>query len=274
MSFSIFASASDPLSHVTDHYLHWGNEDGGGLDQALYTLSTLLTSIGVTKHVLWLLISATACVLVMILAASRLTGGKTGGRLGGLIEVLMLFIRDEVVRPFMGKEGDRFLPYIWSMFFFILFNNVLGLIPGAGTATGNLNITFALAGLTLVFYHAVGIKRNGFVHYVKANLLVGPAYLWWLMIPIELMGHVIKPCALAIRLFANMLAGHTMLAVFLGFCSLFTLDAVVSTGFVAGLSAGASIALYFLEIFVAFLQAFVFTFLATVFLSMAVHPDH
>ena len=103
---------------------------------------------------------------------------------------------------------------------------------------------------------------------------MGPPYLWPLMIPIEILGHIIKPCALAIRLFANMLAGHTMLAVFIGFCATFSMQAFFLTGFVAGVSTGAAIAIYFLEIFVAFLQAFVFTFLATVFLSLAVHPDH
>lgn len=255
MNALILAAGNDPLAHVLDHNHGW--------------------ALGITQHVLFLLISAVACVLVMTYVARRMSGGETGGRLGGFFEVLLIWlIRDQVVRPFLGKEGDKFLPFLWTLFFFILFNNLIGLIPGAATATGNINVTAGLAVCAFVVYHAVGIKRNGFIHYLKANLLVGPPYLWGLMIPIEIMGHIIKPCALAIRLFANMVAGHTMLAVFMGFCLLFTPDNNLGGGLVAGISVGAAVAIYFLEIFVGFLQAFVFTFLVTVFLSMAIHPEH
>ena len=204
MSLPFVLAGSDPLAHVLDHSF---------------------LPLGITVHVFWMLIATVLCILVCRTVAARMEGGETGGRLAGFFEVILLYIRDEVVRPFLGKEGDKFLPIIWTLFWFILFMNLLGLvpIPGNSTATGNIAVTGALATFALVFYHSIGIKKNGLIHYTKANLLVGPSYLWPMMIPIEIFGHIIKPCALAIRLFANMVAGHVMLAVFMGFCGIFGL---------------------------------------------------
>lgn len=254
MNALLFLAADNPLDHVVDHDL--------GLP------------LGITKHVLFMLMASAGCIVMMTYVARQMANGEPGGRLAGVIEAILLFIRNEVVRPFMGKEGDKFLPIIWTIFFFVLFCNLIGLVPGSATATGNINVTAALALFAFFMYHFYGLRKNGLVHYLKANLLVGPAYLWWLMIPIEIMGHFIKPAALAIRLFANMVAGHTMLAVFMGFCLMLTAENILGGGLVAGVSVTAAVAIYFLEIFVAFLQAFVFAFLTTVFLSMALHPEH
>ncbi|MEM7262224.1 MAG: F0F1 ATP synthase subunit A, partial [Planctomycetota bacterium] len=109
-------------------------------------------------------------------------------------------------------------------------------------------------------------KKNGFFHYMKANFLVGPPFLWPLMIPIEIMGHIIKPASLAIRLLANMVAGHLLLGVILSFAGFGAAIALIS--------GTAGVLLTFLEILVAFIQAFIFTFLTTVYLGMAIHPDH
>ncbi len=220
-----------------------------------------------TVHSWLLLITAALLIFGIPAVVNRIVADGTGGRLGGFFEVIFLFIRDEVVYPFLGQEdGNKYLPIIWTFFFFILTCNLLGLVPKSYTSTGNFWVTGTLAAIAFVFYHMAGIKRHGFGHYVKANLLVGPSFLWPLMIVIELMGHVIRPCALALRLCANMVAGHVMLAVI----SLFT---VLSWIALVPASMGA-FALSFLELLVAFIQAFIFTFLTTVFLSMALHPDH
>ncbi|MGE3166843.1 MAG: F0F1 ATP synthase subunit A [Planctomycetota bacterium] len=260
MGFLPIASGDDPLSHVKD----W------------------VVAGPVTVHTIYATISALLCITILPWVAQRIVQHGTGGRVAGLFEVILLFLRDEVARPFLGKEGDKYLPVLWSFFFFILFCNLLGLIPLpiAYTATSNLNVTIGLAVCSFCFYHAIGIKENGLVHYLKANLLVGPPFLWPLMILVEALGHILKPAALAIRLFANMVAGHTVLAVLIGFAAagvkLFADGGigVVLGGGVTLASVAGSVAIYCLEIFIGFLQAFIFTFLTTVFLSMAVHPDH
>jgi F-type H+-transporting ATPase subunit a len=156
----------------------------------------------------------------------------------------------------------------------ILFCNLLGLIPGSATATGNISVTAGLAVISLVTYHFVGVQRNGLIPYLKANLLVGPAYLWPLMIPIEIGGHIIKPCALAIRLFANMVGGHIMLAVILGFAGIISAENMLTGSVITVVSVLSSVMLTFLELLVAFIQAYIFAFLTTVFLSLALHPEH
>jgi len=240
-------ASADPLGHIVDHHL--------------------FGSPYVTIHMVYVGIAAILTVLVMTSAAKRVVADGTGGRLGGFFETIMLYIRDEVSRPFLGKEGDKYLWIIWSFFFFILFNNLVGLLPEIGrTSTANLSVTGGLAAVAFCTYHGIGIKKNGFFRYMKAAFLVGPWPLWPMMIGIEFLGHVIKPAALAVRLFANMVAGHTMLAVIFGF---------TAGGMALGVvCSGSAVLLTFLELLVACIQAFIFTFLTTVFLSMAIHPDH
>ncbi|MBT5738629.1 MAG: F0F1 ATP synthase subunit A [Planctomycetes bacterium] len=250
-------ASSDPLSHVLDHDLHW-----------------LTDNLQVTKHVLMLVVSALVCVAIFPMIAKKIAGGVPGGRTAGLFEVVLLYIRDEMVKPFLGDDTQRFLPLIWTFFFVILFCNLLGLIPGSATATGNISVTAGLAVISLVTYHFVGVQRNGLIPYLKANLLVGPAYLWPLMIPIEIGGHIIKPCALAIRLFANMVGGHIMLAVILGFAGIISAENMLTGSVITVVSVLSSVMLTFLELLVAFIQAYIFAFLTTVFLSLALHPEH
>ncbi len=249
----------DPLHHVVDHHFGWG----------------WLQTIGFTQHVFFLLIVGALCILVFPLITRRIKADGTGGRLATFFEVLLLYIRDEVSRPFLGKEGDRFLPIIWTFFFFILFCNLVGLIPGSRTATSNISVTAALALVSFVFYTGIGIQRHGFFRYLKASILVGPPSLWIVMAPVEILGQMMRPFALAVRLFANMVAGHTMLAVFFMFCIMAVKSgSILMGGTIAVLSVFAAVCVSFLEILVAFLQAFIFTFLTTVFLSMAIHPEH
>ena len=249
--------AAGPLEHVLDHEYE------------------ALKALGITKHVTMMLVAAILCLTIFPMVARRIASGNPG-RLATAFEAVLIFLREEMVRPFLGKDTNRFLPILWSFFFFILFCNMLGMIPlpFMGTATGNINVTAALATIAFGVYHFHGVKENGFVHYVKANLLVGPPFLWPLMVPLELIGHAIKPAALMIRLCANMMGGHILLAVIIGFTGVYTAWGDMLGAFVAMAAVGGGVFINMLELIVATVQAIVFTFLLTVFLSMALHPDH
>jgi F-type H+-transporting ATPase subunit a len=188
-----------------------------------------------------------------------------------------------MTRPFMGHHGDKYVPLLASFFTYILFCNLLGLVPffdylghGSSTATGQLAITGALALCAFCTYHYLGVKEqgHGVWGYFRNLFPHVPIAILPIIIPVELVAHVVRPCALAIRLFANMLAGHTMIAAILGFTYVFTKDFLIPGAAISLVSFLGATALTFLELLVALIQAFVFTFLTTVFLAGAVHPEH
>jgi F-type H+-transporting ATPase subunit a len=185
------------------------------------------------------------------------------------LEVFVLFIRNEICIPTMGdNDGRKLTPFFCSLFFFILTLNLMGLIPLFATATGNINVTAALA--VVIFALMVGgcIARNGVVGFL--HTLAPPGIPWPILIilaPIELAGLFIKPFALAVRLFANMLAGHIVLFAMLGLILLF--GAAVAVPAIA-----LALAIYLLEALVAFLQAYIFVFLSAMFVGMMLHPEH
>ncbi|MFQ5410770.1 MAG: F0F1 ATP synthase subunit A [Phycisphaerae bacterium] len=213
---------------------------------------------------------------------------------GNFIESICNYLRNEVARPTLGEYTDRFVPYVWSAFFYVLFVNLLGLLPLepltrplvqmvfpdahhgiGGSATGNIFVTGTLAGCTMIMIVYNGIRIGG-MHYI-AHFCPGPLWLAPLLVPVEIIGLFAKIFALCVRLFANMVAGHVLLAVLMSF--IFTVGA---KSFAGGLGVGAlvvatSVAFNMLELFVAFLQAFIFTFLTTLFISQAIvfhHDDH
>jgi F-type H+-transporting ATPase subunit a len=203
-------------------------------------------------------------------------GGPPRGRFWNLFEVMLLFVRDEIARPAIGRrDGDRFLPLLWSMFFFILLLNLSGLIPWAGSPTGAVGVTGALAGITFIAVVAAGIRRYGAVGFWLGQVphmdvpLVLGIFLKPMIFVIEVMGLLIKHLVLAIRLFANMFAGHLVLAVIVGFIAV-TAQSAFWYGVMPTSVLGAT-ALDLLEILVAFIQAYVFAFLAALFIGMAVH---
>ena len=187
-----------------------------------------------------------------------------------ILEMLIIFVRDEIAISNLGeKNGKRFTPLIASFFFFVLTCNLMGLIPLFTTPTGNINVTAAMAVVTLVTGQFFGIKDNGLWQHIKALIPSGvPVWLIPLMFVIELMGLLAKHFALIVRLFANMIAGHVVLFSFLSLIMIF------KTLFVAPLSVGFAVFVDLLEILVAFIQAYVFTILSTLFIGMSVHPDH
>ncbi len=277
-------STGSPLGHVVQHPLVEKEFDAG-----------LLTPEGVvtimSDHIV-MIILAGLLLCVLVPWALRKRRGREGidglvpAGPGNLIELICQFLREDIARPVLEHHTDRFIKYIWSLFFFVLAMNLLGLIPlGSitpvlgthigGTATANIWVNGTLAVMTLLMMVVNGLRLGG-MDYIK-HFCPGPVWMAPLLVPIEIAGLFAKIFALTVRLFANMVAGHLILAVLVGF--ILGAGAVSAT---AGLAVAVpvvlgSIAFTLLELFVAFLQAFIFTFLTTLFIGMSVvfhHDEH
>ena len=224
--------------------------------------------LSITNHVLMIWFAALFLLLLFTLSFRKRPLVPRG--IASLLEMLILFVRDEVAIANLGREdGRKFTPLIATFFFFVLTCNLMGLIPLFTTPTGNINITAAMALITLATGQVYGIKQNGFFGHFKALVPPGvPVALVPLMFVIELMGLLAKHFALLMRLFANMVAGHIVIFAFLA------LVFILKTLFVAPFSVGFAIFVNLLEILVAFIQAYVFTMLSTLFIGMSLHPDH
>ncbi|MDR3665623.1 MAG: F0F1 ATP synthase subunit A [Ignavibacteriaceae bacterium] len=222
-----------------------------------------------TKHVFFMWLAAIILIAVMTFVARSYKKSLIPKKFANFFEIIIVFVRDEIAKPTIGNSYEKFTPYLLSVFFFILFGNFLGLLPYSSTFTSNIGITATLAVFTFVMTQFGGIRQNGFFHYWKGLIPHGiPVWLLPLMIPVEFLGLLTKPFALAIRLFANMLAGHTVILALIG------LIFFMKTIFVAPVSVGFALFIYLLEILVALVQAYVFTMLSSLFIGMAVHQDH
>ena len=264
-------AAGDPLTHVLPHQIFKVGE------------------LSVSNQLVMMLVSAVLLMIAIPIVARNQSLVPRGFR--NFVESLLQYIREEVARPILGSSTDKYVPLLWTYFFFILTANLLGMIPfGAlaglvtqdnhfahyvgGTATANFMITGGLAVVAFFYIHISGMAEQGVGKYWW-NFFFGHAPLAMapLMIPIEAIGFVIKTGVLAIRLGANMCAGHIILAVLGGFAALgmanggggYAISAVAILG---------SVAISLLEVFVAFLQAYIFTFLTCLFIGMAVHTEH
>lgn len=301
---SLLASASDPMSHLVDKGLHQWNILGRPL---MLSMVTMLV---------------TAVVLVVLLrfaARSIATGPESMGNkrfvsqsaFGGVIEVMVLYLRDEMLGPVMGARLTRkYLPFLLSMFFFILALNIVGLIPFVevqefiswwrgekfslaenttlaifgGAATASISVTGGMAVISFVLIQVQGFRELGvkgwLEHLCGGHDLVGGSPLLYpvalLVFVVEFFGLFVKPAALAIRLFANMVAGHTLLIVFTSFGALAANAGLGWFGVsaITAVSAVGAMLITLLELFVALLQAFVFMFLTAVFISLMAHEDH
>jgi F-type H+-transporting ATPase subunit a len=223
-------------------------------------------SLDITKHVILLWVAA-ALLVILVTMAGRQRGLVPRG-LRNVLEPVLLFIRDELAVPNFHEKADRYLPFLWTIFFFILLCNLIGLVPGSATPTGNLSVTAGLALVSFCAIHFAGVRENGLGHYLASIVPPVPWWLWPLLLVVEIVGIFAKPFALAVRLWANMNGGHIVILVIMGFIFLFKSFAA------AGVSVVAATAIYMLELFVALLQAYVFTFLTAVFMGMAAHPHH
>ena len=219
-------------------------------------------------------------VALVFLAFAGLAGAIRNGS-GGFYRRAMAgwitWIRDEMVIPNLGeKDGRRLLPMFLSVFFFILFMNAFGLVPGGATATASIFVTGGMALITLVCMVGGGMIVQGPIAFWKNLVPHGvPLWLWPLMFVVEIVGLIVKPVALTIRLFANMLGGHLVLLSFMGLAFYFGTNMGPGVGLaVTPVSVGMSVGIMILEGFVALLQAYIFTLLSIIFVGMSLHPDH
>lgn len=237
----------------------------------------LTLDLSPTKHVVFLLLAAllTAAVLIGTARAHARhhhSVGRPRGFAAGL-EATVLYLREEVVMKNIPHGGARYAPFILTLFFFILFANLLGLIPYGSTATGNISVTATLAIITLVVVETAGMRAQGagylktVVYWPSDMPLAMKVPMTLIMTPIEIVGKLTKPFALAIRLFANMTAGHIIILALVGLIFTFA-------GFMSGAPLLMAVAIMVLEIFVAFLQAFIFALLSSVFIGQMTEAHH
>jgi F-type H+-transporting ATPase subunit a len=201
-------------------------------------------------------------------------------RVQHFFESIVVYLRDEVVRPNISHGADKWLAFLSTLFLMILAVNLFGLIPGTGTMTGNIGVTAAWSVVILFCMLFFGMKEQGpkfWINLVPIHFTWAMSPVWLLLLVIELMGLIIKPAALAIRLFANMFAGHTVLLVFLSLGYIIFAQDPESVGLATGLKGFGwllAAAFHAMEVLVAFIQAYVFTLLSALFIGMSIHPEH
>jgi F-type H+-transporting ATPase subunit a len=234
--------------------------------------------ISPTRHVIMLWIAALLCIITTMIALRahnrRTREGRAPGGFGAGLEALVLYLRNEVVLPNVGPHGNGYVPFLLTLFFFILFANLLGLVPYGATATGNISVTATLAIITFIVIEVAGMKAQGrkyintIVFWPADMSLPMKLFISPILTPIELIGKFTKPFALAIRLFANMTAGHVVLIALISL--IFTFGSWILVPLPILMALGISV----LELFVAFLQAFIFTLLSSVFIGLIREGAH
>lgn len=242
-------------------------------------LGGLTIDMSPTKHVVFMLLAA-VLLMIMLIWTARRTHGKGADRapsgLANAIEGFVIYLRDEVAMKNIGHGGERFVPFVLTLFFFILFANLLGLVPWGATATANLSVTAALAIISFIVVEVSGFMALGAKGYAKTIFFapsgmapMGRALMLIIMTPVELIGKFTKPFALAIRLFANMNAGHFVILALIGLIFV----AAPLAPFVLPVVAPVvmAVAIMLLEIFVSFLQAYIFAMLTAVFIGLIRH---
>lgn len=266
---------------LTDHHGHptfeavWQANTGNELlDSTLQPLDLKVTKF----MVLEVLVALIMAVIFIRLAHRMRGGGPPRGRAWNALEAMLVYLRDHVAVPAIGShDAARFLPLVWTVFFFVLGCNLMGMLPWAGSPTGALATTAALAFVTFATVVGAGMARLGPVGYWKAQVpkmdLPKPVavFLVPMIFVIEVMGLLIKHFVLAVRLLANMVGGHMVLAVLLAFIAATTTNLLL-WGIVTPVSVLGSTAVSLLELLVAFIQAYIFAFLTALFIGMAVHP--
>ena len=239
-----------------------------GTGPLVFTVWGITFDMTPSKHVVMMWISA-ALLLLLALGAVRRRALVPRG-VYNFVELLVHFVRDIAISNIGKKDADRFVPYLASAFFFILVMNLLGLVPWMATATANLSVTVALALFTFVLTQYAAVRAQGLSGYLKhltGGVPLSLAWLWPIMIPVEILGLFTKPFALTVRLFANMVAGHFVILALLGL--IFSISIAV-----APVSVALALAIFMLELFVAFVQAYIFTMLSALFIGAGLaHHD-
>lgn len=236
----------------------------------------LAIDLSPTRQLLFIFVAAFLCIAIFLPVARLVRRGQETGKapsgFANAMEALILYFRDNIVRANIGHGADAFTPFILTVFFFILFMNLSGLTPFGITPTGNLSVTAALAVISFIVVEVAGMRALGPVGYAQTIFFIPhgiPAFMKLpmvvIMAPVEFLGKLTKPFALAVRLFANMMAGHILILALVG------LILVTQSYLVGGVTVLVLSALMILELFVAFLQAYIFAMLTSVFIGLIRH---
>lgn len=225
---------------------------------------------GLTNYTFWLMGATILLVMFFVVASRKIKMVPSG--IGNIAEAGVAFVRDSICIDVMGPEGKKYFPFIGTIFFFVLFNNLLGNIPPALPGTGTVGTTFLWGIVVFIVYNGIGIRKNGLWTYIKSFIPSGtPTALKPLIFVLEIVSHCLRPLTLGVRLFANMYAGHIMLGVFAIFCAL-TIEHFTAVGvLVLPLSFLMQVILRGFELFVAVLQAYIFSILTAVYINGALH---
>ncbi len=249
-------------------------------DWLVLSLGPVTVDLNLTKHVVLLLVAATVTALVALYSSRVVAGGGVGRAPKGLanaMEAAVVFLRDDLCKESIGEGYERFTPLILTLFFFVLTMNLMGLVPWGGSASGNLAVTATLALIVFLVTEIAGFRTLGAAGYMRTVFFAPPGLtgpikylLLAIMTPVEILGKFTKPFALAIRLFANMTAGHMMIFTFIGFIFFFA-HLTVGRWFVAAGSFAFVSVIMLLELMIAFIQAYIFAMLSAVFIGLMQH---
>jgi F-type H+-transporting ATPase subunit a len=283
------ARASDEGGHAThheptamEHVMDGGRGKPWELFESIPFLHEIRLPAWLSKFMILEVIAALLIAAIYIPLARRAQrGSPVKGWKDNVFEVLLTFVRDEIAKPSIGEhDADRYVPFLWTMFLFILFNNLLGIIPFGASATASIYVTGALALMVFFAIHGCAIAKMGFGHYIgslwphiEMHWAMG-MFIKPLIFVIDVIGVLVRNAVLAVRLFANMFAGHMVLATILIFIYAARNVSPGLWGAITLSSVLGIVALSLLEIFVAFLQAYIFVFLTALFMGMAMHPEH
>ena len=264
------AEAGEEAMSPADHIFHHVRDEPDWIKIALPApfpdrLAGMPLNLNIGKHVVSMWIASALLLIVFLLGLRKKALVPSG--LYSALESIVVFIRDEIAIQNIGHDGARYTPFLCTAFFFILFINLFGLIPipGIGTATSNLSVTVVLALFTFFVTQLAGMRAQGAVGYWTHLVPAGvPAWLYPIVLIVEILGLFSKPFALTMRLFANMLAGHIVIYFLIALTVMITI-------YVWPVSVAFALAIYMLELFVALLQAYVFTMLSAVFIGLASH---
>ncbi len=258
----------DPLSEVASHRIYTFILPGG-------------TEVVFSNHMLMITFTAILLMIVLPLAVYRKKLVRHG--FGNFIETICIFIREDIAKPYLHEYADKYTGFLWTIFFFIVSLNLMGMMPFeklfillsagklhhvGGAPTANIWVTGSLALIAFFMIHFSGIRAQGLAEYLKNFTPPVPIVIKPLLFIIEVISSLVKPFALAVRLFANILAGHILLSTVMGFIFVF------KNYFVAGGSIVFAVLMSLMELFVACLQAYIFTFLTAIFISFSVSPQH
>jgi F-type H+-transporting ATPase subunit a len=244
-------------------------------------LGSLTLNLSPTKHVYFLVLAAILVFLTMYIAGRQMktqrAGESTPRGFAGAVEAMVLFVRNDIAIANIGHDGARFAPFIMTLFFFILYSNLMGLFPWGASPTGNLAVTAALAivvFLTVEISGMIKLGAKGYLHTIFPRIPgiegIGGTVMSVAMAPIEIISKLVKPFALAVRLFGNMTAGHFVILSLFGIIFLF--GHLEGWNWMIGIiTAMLVLAIMMLELFVAFLQAYVFALLSSVFIGLMQH---